>query len=300
MKLAKSNIGYTGIGADGKPVTEYYGWNPGGFGCSANCPGCWSKEIATRFKPKCPDCAAFRVHLHPERLSAPAETKKPGVVLCNFTCDTFDPQRTNRDVLHTLCAADATKGHVYVWLTKQAERMAEILACNRQQPQLACDFWGLTIRNQAEADAKLPQFLTIKGNLWLSLEPLWGSVNLGWWWSNKSASDPVVMTCQDIKGVVVGHDNRRGAPGTDTLEHIRGVVQQCKEAGVNVFCKQLWLPTCPDCGTFGNLIATERPGDDCPGECGGKIRWKFHTNPDNFPPDLQLRTLPWSAPCPEK
>ena len=40
-KMGKSNIGYRGIGADGRPVDWYYSWNPFGFGCSCGCDGCW-------------------------------------------------------------------------------------------------------------------------------------------------------------------------------------------------------------------------------------------------------------------
>jgi len=40
--MNKSRIGYTGIGADGRRVDWYYGWNPGGFGCSRGCKGCWA------------------------------------------------------------------------------------------------------------------------------------------------------------------------------------------------------------------------------------------------------------------
>ena len=79
--MSKSNIDYKGIGADGRPVDWMYAWNCGGFGCSnlADCPGCWSHDMCHR--SACPECAAFHVHLHPERLGQPAATKKPGIVL---------------------------------------------------------------------------------------------------------------------------------------------------------------------------------------------------------------------------
>ena len=50
--MGKSNIGYRGIGADGRPVDWYYSFNPGGFGCSRLCDGCWSHAMP--FKGKCP------------------------------------------------------------------------------------------------------------------------------------------------------------------------------------------------------------------------------------------------------
>lgn len=59
-----SNIGYKGVGSDGKAMGWYYGWNPGGFGCSKNCDGCWSKAMARRIngtgRPFCKACATSK------------------------------------------------------------------------------------------------------------------------------------------------------------------------------------------------------------------------------------------------
>jgi protein gp37 len=133
--MPKSNIGYRGLGADGKPVEWYYGWNPGGFGCSGGCDGCWSKAMTARFQNRptetavCEQCRRFEVHLHPERLGLPAATKKPGVVLVNFTCDTFDPSRAELEVRQIGKAALAAPWHNYVWLTRNAVRLRQLRTC---------------------------------------------------------------------------------------------------------------------------------------------------------------------------
>lgn len=80
------------------------------------------------------------------------------------------------------------------------------------------------------------------------------------------------MYLAGIGGLIVGHDNRRGAPGTETLDHIRSVAQQCKAAGLPVFIKQLWR----------NLR--------------GMSTFLRASHPDEyalFPADLKLRELPW-------
>jgi protein gp37 len=243
--MRKSKIGYTGIGADGRPVDWMYGWNPGGFGCSANCDGCWSKAMP--FKGNCPDCQAFRVHLHPERLGQPAATKKPGIVLCNFTNDWMDPERPDCDVGDVLGAM--IQPHIYITLTKRYSRLGSICI---QCPPGETVYHGITVRNQDDADAAW-------GNggewaRWVSLEPL--QENVACHWSNYC-------------GVLIGHDNRRGAPGTDTLAHVRSVVQQCQAAGVPVYVKQLWV---------------------------GPGKPTLAHDPSQFPPDLRLRNLPWSIP----
>ena len=141
--------------------------------------------------------------------------------------------------------------HTYVTLTKNPSNLAVVL---HAMPSCHNEYHGLTVRNQDDADRKLAGFLTLRGHTWLSVEPLLGPVDL-----------QLKKWC--IEGVIVGHDNRRGAPGTDTLDHVRSVVKQCRAAGVRVFVKQLWI--------------------------------NRHLSKESlscFPPDLRLRNLPWSMP----
>ena len=90
-------MGWSKIRYTNDKVPKYRTWNPGGFGCSGcslKGDGCWAEGMSKRLgKTACKACRDFVPHLHPERLSQPAETKTPGVVLVNFTCDTFDNSR---------------------------------------------------------------------------------------------------------------------------------------------------------------------------------------------------------------
>ncbi len=264
-RMGESKIGYRGIGADGRPVDWYYGWNPGGMGCSAGCDGCWARALAKRFSA-CPDCQAFKVHFHEERLDQPAYTKKPGVVLANFTNDWLDIQRAHLDSFMIYNHMMAEPRHVYVTLTKNPDHLYAV-----QDIGDAHIFHGLTLRTQAEADVKMGIFSQIPGNLWLSLEPLQERVSFRW-----AKWAPVIDSwhldsLKPIKGVIVGHDNRPGKPGTDTLEHVRSVVQQCRAAGVNVFVKQIHHK--------GRVLRASKPEEFA-----------------LFPQDIQLRDLPWSLP----
>lgn len=255
--MARSKIGYTGIGSDSQPVDWYYGWNVGGFGCSnlANCPGCWSEAMCHR--SACPDCAGFKVHVHPERLGQPAATKKPGVVLCNFTNDWLDKKRELADIGRIFEAMQDATQHVYVTLTKQPHRMGAIVdVCDgRAEPN---HLHGVTIRQQADFDLRGDYF---GGISWVSFEPLWREVNI-----SEASKSPFRFGMDEITGVIVGQDRNRGAPGTDTLDHVRSVVKQCQAAGISVYVKQVFI--------------------------GDKLR----TDPADFPPDLRLRNLPWSMP----
>jgi protein gp37 len=261
-RMGRSRIGYMGIGADSRPVDWYYGWNPGGLGCSNGCDGCWSQELSSRFGSVygCKKCARFEVHLHEERLCQPANTKKPGLVLVNFTCDTFDPWRSGHDVQSILSAAHAAPCHSYVWLTQQPDWMEQQTRPEALNERLPRNWYmGLTIRNQAEADARLAILLQIRGKLWISYEPAWKPV------------DFFGENLEALAGVIIGHDNRREALGSDTLYHIRSVAEQCQAAAVNVFVKQIWLK--------GRFLRANLPEEFA-----------------KFPDDLKLNTLPWSAP----
>ncbi len=316
--MTKSKIGYTN-----DKVTWYYGWNPGGMGCSGGCECCWARKLAKRMA--CPICEAFGVHIHGERQAWPSSAKKAGVVLVNFTCDTWDKKRPAWEIRHMYDGARLGPQHTYVWLTQQPKRL------RREAPGYAAPNWyfGLTIRTQAEADERLPVFLDMPGNKWISYEPAWEAVDFGLWKSDCDCCErrssrwirlhgrvradvpkegyvaragiyraesnrhgalsvqtqggllgikPREYECLAApKGIIVGHDNRRGAPGTDTLDNIRSVVRQCKAAGVPVYVKQIFLDH-PEWGESLFLRASK------PEEYA------------LYPPDLQHRDLPWTMP----
>ena len=270
------------IGRDGvKPSS----WNPGGFSCSTKCDYCFSRAQVKRNGSgvKCQKCRNNEVHLHAERLGQPAATKNPKLVLVNFTCDTFDRERSDADIGTIIAAAGLADQHTYVWLTKNPGRMARVMGYFHET---APDNWyiGLTLTDQDSADAKLGDFLQIPGKKWVSYEPAHGGIEFtkmgliecptcgdGERWTNAGYGTyshrcfrcDGEQTYHGIQGIVVGHDNRRGAPGTDTLDHIHRAVEQCAEANVNCYVKQLWID--------------------------GKLR----KDPEYFPEWTQHRQLPW-------
>lgn len=180
-----------------------------------------------------------------------------------------------------------------------AAQRIKMLAMNMSQR--ICIKWppphiwnGCTIRTQAEATARLSAFLEIPGKKWISAEPLWRDAHLnlvqktdaqmicrhcGLGTNHAYRHSPIVCwNCgaampwtKAVAGVIVGHDNRKGAPGTHRLSHIYSVVDQCKAAGVACYVKQIHH----------------------------KGRFLRASHPDEFvlyPADLKLRDLPWSMP----
>jgi len=256
MSMPKSNIGYKN-----DQVTEYYGWNPCGYGCSRGCDGCWAKKWAARGLAKCEMCKKFQVHVHPNRMRQPEDTKIVGVVLANFCNDWLDPQRESRwiDSMMEMMLGRAPWHH-YVTLTKNAKRLRRlIMAMSWPVGWDAANIsHGLSVCNQEMAD----QLATFSDEqlkrMWISFEPLWEAVKF--WWMTP------VATARHIRGAIVGHDRRKGAPGTETLEWVRQIVKQCDITMTPVYVKQLWID--------GKLV----------------------TDAEKFPVDLRRRNLPWGPP----
>lgn len=86
---------------------------------------------------------------------------------------------------------------------------------------------GTSVENQAAADERIPALLKCRKNspvLWLSVEPLLGPVDF--------------KSLEGIDWVIVGGESGPGARPCD-LAWIRSIVEQCKDAGVPCFVKQL-------------------------------------------------------------
>ncbi len=264
--LTKSKIGYDNerFGNTGNRI-PIYGWNPFGFGCSNGCPDCWARKLAKRMK--CEKCRNFEVHIHPERLHQSVNTAKGRIILCNFCSDTFDGVRQNIEIQSVLGIASVETRHTYIWLTQNAICAK---AWGLHYPDKPNWYWGLTIRKPDDLE-NIGEFLQIPGKRWLSIEPLQGAIKLGCdkWRDNSSEAESIRgmygphAAFPLIRGVIVGHNKYKGAPGTETLEHIRSVVNQCNDAGVNVYVKQIWH------------------------------EGKLCKNSDEFPEDLRIRKLPW-------
>jgi protein gp37 len=345
-KLSLSSIGYIN-----ELVPWVYGWNPFGWGCTnKTCPTCYAKAQARQLrmqeKPFCDKCANFEVHMHPERLGSPANTPKPGVVLGNFMNDWFDLNRPIRDVLTVLNAMLAAPWHNYVTCTKNPvwfapfeffrdyglkatldDQVASGMSDFRHagQARIGQPNWyhGLTIRGQMDM-GKLETFLQVKGNTWLSLEPLWGQVVFGnheleksWRVIDWKEDTPVSIDRNDpesrkvdkwhrkypILGIIVGHDSVWEAPGTRTLRHVRSVVRQCRDTLTPCFVKQLWMGKCDQCGAVGEL---EEGDTESTWECSacaggphptGRLKPKLIDDPALFPEDIRVRDLPWRMPA---
>ena len=230
MSLSKTGISYGD-----------FGWNPCGCSCTKGCDGCWVHDKVAR-RQKCPLCRQMAIHFHPERLGDPAKRKKPATILVQFTGELFDPERSTAEIDRVLGAIEGAPRHDYVFLTQQPERMRG-WGKWWAMPHV---FPGVTVHNRGEYWDRVAAYVPL-WKTWISAEPLRG---------------PLAMPDMDvISGVIVGCDNRPNTPFD--LRWYESIVEQCAEAGVPCFVKQI------------------------------QINGKCVTDPARFPEHLRVRQLPW-------
>ena len=242
------------------PRAQYWdrAWNPiiGCKPCSTACEHCYAKAMSDRFHN------SFAPH--------PASKKKPprkGVVFCGNMTDLFGEWRIcgemAADINATFEYGVALEAQ-YLWLTKRIPRMVSAMEYALNDLKLPkCWFvnhhFGFTAENQAYYDWRIldlglyPQ--SLKGmNIWLSVEPLLGPIDLSGFEGKTNY--------KRLKWVVVGCEsgpNRRPCK----IEWVESIVDQCLAAKVPVFVKQL----------------------DIDGKCERDIT--------KFPEHLRIRQVPW-------
>lgn len=133
--------------------------------------------------------------------------------------------------------------HTFMILTKRPGWMTEHLELRHAVPANA--WLGVTVENQEWAVRRLPVLLRTPAVVrWVSLEPLLRPVDITRYlaeWTRKKVGDADYrQNIPALDWVVVGCEsgpNRRPCP----LAWVEGVVEQCREAAVPVFVKQINL-----------------------------------------------------------
>ena len=224
---------------------------------SPACDNCWAEAWASRFGQ------SFEPHSTTRR-----HPPRNGVVFCGPETDLFGCWRSDDDILEDLEKTQC-KGTIYVWLTKRAGRMARLLnklddiklkhdAIWFPETWYSKNYFGFTAENQEWYDRRRDNIYNdwpLWANLWVSCEPLLGPIDL------KAGN---VVAGSRLKWCVVGCEsgaNRRPCK----IEWIEGIVEQCREANVPVFVKQVCLRNN-----------------------------KFTRDINEFPDNIRIRQVPWA------
>lgn len=186
--------------------------------------------------------------------------------------------------------------------------------------EILTNVWlGVSVENQEQADKRIPHLLKVPAKVrFLSVEPLLGPVDLNghtyslasgltesvdWLTGNTTQSSEIFgadvppWVIRDdfdsvkeprIHWVIIGGESGSGARFCD-IDWIRAIVQQCKDANVACFVKQLGSAVCGRDGEIA-ILGRQTP-------MFGNSGWKRIFDPKGgdiaeWPTDLQVREFP--------
>jgi protein gp37 len=214
-------------------------WNPitGCTPCSPGCDHCYARRMAERF-PQVHGGEFAHVKFHPDRLQQPLHWRQPRRIFVCSMGDLFHedvPDKWRNGVFQTF---DAAPRHTYMVLTKRPQAMADYINRTFHHDAMASVYtrvWlGVTVCNQAEADAKIPVLLRTPAALrFVSIEPMLGPVAL-----NRALPDAQSRGNGDayIDWVICGGETGPGARPM-CLNWANDIRSQCADAGVPFFFK---------------------------------------------------------------
>ena len=276
-------------------------WNPlrGCSRVSEGCRNCYAEKMAARFDGPGLAYAGLtkdrkwngRVTFIADKLDQPLHWKKPRRIFVNSMSDLFHENVPDEWIDRIFAVMALSPQHVFQVLTKRPDRMCKYLQLKRYP--LPNVWLGVSVEDQETADRRIPILLDTQAAIrWVSYEPALGPVDLTHItvetrWAQKSfdalESDSVAepnANATSLDWVVVGGESGPGARPCD-LEWVRHVVQQCKNAGVPCFVKQLGAKLYDSYQPpFLDPIVKDRKGGD----------------PSEWPEDLRVREWPEETP----
>lgn len=254
-------------------------WNPltGCSPVSRGCDNCYAERMAARLARMgasgySGDGDPFKPRVHWDRLGEPARWRKPRrVFVCSMGDWLHEHQLpgTAQEVLERTQIEPARSRHVFFFLTKRPERLAEVLydgedSFFKSRDEVADNLWfGVSAEDQESADERVPRLMEAAGrnHKFVSCEPLLGPVDLSPWLelatcprcggSGLSALDFCTHACRQslrrrafclesplgLEWVIAGGES---GPGRRPMDDgwARSLRDQCARAGVDYYFKQ--------------------------------------------------------------
>jgi protein gp37 len=261
-----------------------YTWNPV-VGCqkvSEGCRWCYAKTLHDqRHKaylegkklPKQYAKPFEEIQLIESRLDYPLYLKKPSMIFVNSMSDLFHEKVPFEFIDKVFNAIAESPGDIFQILTKRPERALKYfntLEYSFEDTLCYKNTWlGVSVEDQKTADERIPNLLKIPAAVrWLSVEPMLGKIDIRQIDVSDEDGEYLLFPLFPIAGggidwVVVGCES--GAKRRPCKqEWIESIVNQCKQANVPVFVKQMEIngKVCKDINLFPkHLQVREYPNE---------------------------------------
>lgn len=227
-------------------------WNPV-TGCtkvSQGCKNCYAERLAKgRLSHMAEYANGFgNIICHTDRLTKPAQWKKPCKIFVNSMSDLFHEDVPFEFIDAVFTVMSDIDQHTYQVLTKRPERMLTFFEWKKSihgipwQPKP--NVWlGVSVENQETANERIPLLLQVPAAVrFLSCEPLLGKINL----HNAckiSKGEFTYLDFTQIHWVIVGGESGPHARPMHP-EWVRTIRDLCDAARVPFFFKQWgeWMP----------------------------------------------------------
>ena len=209
-----------------------YTWNPI-VGCKNNCWYCYARELATtrfaKMPGKCPKCAAFQPHFHPERLKIPGG--KPKTIFFGSMADAWGDWVEAKWIEKCLAVMRKYPKHTFLALTKNPEKYGDFPI----PKNLAC---GVTITGREE-EPRIALLDLITGvprmvedrTRFISFEPLLTDV------VESAAFEDFAEFFDRMSAIIIGPLNKAGHDPVTKREWVERIIEIAQAAGVPIFLK---------------------------------------------------------------
>ena len=260
------------------------------------------------------------VRTHPDRLDAPLRWRKPRKVFVNSMSDLFHDAVPDEFIDRVFAVMALAPQHTFQILTKRPERMRDYMlrlagtpGCADQVSEAARamgrsitfmswplpNIWlGVSCEDQKTADERIPLLLDTSAAVrFLSCEPLLGPIDMRIATFNGADS---IESLEGIHWVIAGGESGPGARPCD-VAWVRSIVEQCKDAKVACFVKQLGAkPVARDRWDmteeqFVALDASEDGWSEADGPVVLRLRDRKGGDPSEWPEDMRVREFPQSG-----
>ncbi len=248
------------------------------------------------------------VRFVPEALETPMNWKKPRRIFVNSMSDLFHESIPFEQIDQVFAVMSLTLRHTYQILTKRPEQMLEYLPNAKNRIRIAAidlgrekgvdpteiescqwdwplpNVWvGATVENQKAVENRARPLYKLHNMSWktfYSVEPLLEEVEL-------------YLNHERVDWVIVGGESGSQARPFD-LDWGRSLIQQCKDAGVPIFVKQLGANCVGTTTGGGILIGKKAIFHQVVFGNGGWTRLSDPkgANMEEWPKDLRIREFP--------